>query len=60
MRVRSHAAEPAAALYQQALEMLAAIRAKAATVKALDALIERGNRLLDEMNSGRSQEKAAA
>jgi hypothetical protein len=51
----------AAALYQQALEMLAAIRAKAATVKeSLDALIERGDRLLDEMNSGRSQEKAAA
>jgi len=51
----------AAALHGQALEMLAAIRAKAVTVKtSLDALIERSNHLLHEMGSAASQERAAA
>jgi hypothetical protein len=53
--------ENIAALQNQAQEMLAAVRAKAGTVRvAIDALIERSNRLLKEMSGVRTTAKTAA
>jgi chromosome segregation ATPase len=53
--------ENIAALQEQAQEMLAAIRAKADRLRpAIDALIERSNRLLKEMSGVRTAAKTAA
>jgi hypothetical protein len=53
--------ENIAALQKQAQELLVAVRTKASTVRAsIDALIERSNRLLKEMNGGEAEAKSAA